>query len=89
MPKPATPREPMPMLGSPGASGLQRLMQIIGIGGEGSDVRLPMPSSGQRDPRLPPPSPFEMIRQGLDQVQDLGRPTPESMSGLQRAAGRK
>jgi hypothetical protein len=38
------------------------------------DIDLPMEIGTFRDPRLPPPSGWDAIRGGYEQVKDLGRP---------------
>lgn len=59
------------MANSPGVGFIGRLR-----GKRTKDIRLP--SEGERDPRLPPPSGFEAAREGMERLQAALRPPPRT-----------
>jgi len=76
---PRTPEQDVPLM-----ERLKRMLPGM-LGGPQGDMRLPMEVGQQRDTRLPPPSPFDAIREGLEQTHDLGQTaiTPQEQTALQ------
>jgi len=51
-----------------------------------SDIRLPMPANGRRDPRLGKPSPGAKLIEGVDRARDMVR---KAKRPTKRAAARR
>jgi len=80
----------------PDASSLRLLLarylpSLLGGGNysRGDDVRLPMEANTARDPRLPPPGPFQAIREGIETVRSLGRGNDSATAAMQALKRRK
>lgn len=80
------PKERTPESGVPIGARVKRALPAF-AGGRKGDVRLPAENAGERDPRLPPPSAIDRMREGMDVVRGLGKQSRRRETG-KRARGR-
>lgn len=82
------PKERTPESGVPLKEKVKRALPSW-AGGRKGDVRLPAQNAGERDPRLPPPTAIDNMRESMDVIRGLGKQSRRSEGRGKRATARR